>query len=409
VRLSHGTVLAGRCDWWRAAAHPCPESAALSPFDRDAAPGHRSVGRVIKARMLAVLAAALAFAPAAPAAADHTPLIVGGTAAPAGAWPSIAFLEGRFEDPDGNRHLYHCTGSVVAPAWIITAAHCAFGNPGQPPDSMDVTLGVTDYTDPSRQVIAVDRFVPDPSYDSNRDVNDIALVHLVHPTALPGMRLATTDEATAGRYISDPTVPNAAGWGAIDQDGDTFTTELQQAYLQIHSTSECEQLIPGFDDATQTCAGTIDRTAVCFGDSGGPLVKLDAATRQPVLWGITSSRPEFDDGTAPCSPSIPAQFTWIPAFTQFIQSTLTGTPNPAPTDEANAVSESITPSSCRRARTALARARKTERTALQRLRTARRHHMGRTPRRRIARRYYAAHSRTRRAAATVRRACRPAA
>jgi secreted trypsin-like serine protease len=367
---------------------------------------------VIKARTLAVVVAALALAPAAPAAAaDHTPLIVGGTAAPAGAWPSIAFLAGRFEDPDGNRHVFHCTGSVIAPTWIVTAAHCAFGNPGKPPDSMDVTLGVTDYTDPSRQVIAVDRFVPDPAYDSKNDLNDIALLHLEQPTALPAMRLATNDQAAAGRYVSDPTVPNAAGWGAIDQEGDTFTTELQQAYLQIHSTTDCHRLIPGFDDATQTCAGTIDRTGVCFGDSGGPLVKLDGATRQPVLWGVTSSRPEFDDGTPPCSPSVPAQFTWIPAFADFISNTLTATPNPARTDDANnqAVSEPITRPGCRRARTALARARNTERTALRRLRAARRHHLRRAQHRRIARRYHTAHSRTRRAATTVRRACRPAA
>jgi secreted trypsin-like serine protease len=367
---------------------------------------------VIRARTLAVLAAALALAPAAPAAAaGHTPLIVGGTAAPAGAWPSIAFLSGRFDDPDGNHHVFHCTGSLIAPTWIVTAAHCTFGNPGHPPDSMDATLGVTDYTDPSGQVIAVDRFVPDPAYDSKHDLNDIALVHLKRPTSLPAMRLATNDQSAAGRYVSDPTVPNAAGWGAIDQDGTTFTTDLQQAYLQIHSTADCDQLIPGFDDATQTCAGTIDRTGVCFGDSGGPLVKLDAATRQPVLWGVTSSRPEFDDGTAPCSPSVPAQFTWVPAFADFIGNTLTATPNPAATDDANnrAVSEPITRSGCRRARTALARAHKAERTALRRLRAARGHHMRPAQHRRIARRYHTAHSRTRRAATTVRRVCRPAA
>jgi secreted trypsin-like serine protease len=276
------------------------------------------------------MAAALALAPAAPAAAAvHTPLIVGGTAAPAGAWPSIAFLSGRFDDADGNHHVYHCTGSVVAPAWIVTAAHCAFGNPGKPPDSMDATLGVSDYTDPSRQVIAVDRFVPNPSYDPDHDVNDIALVHLKQAISVPPMRLATSSESAAGHYTTDPAVPNAAGWGAIDEDGSTFTTDLQHAYLQIHSASDCDELIPGFDNATQTCAGTTDRAGACFGDSGGPLVKLDAAAHEPVLWGVTSSRPEFDDGTAPCSPSVPAQFTWIPAFADFIHDTLAGRPNPA--------------------------------------------------------------------------------
>ena len=361
---------------------------------------------MIGARTLAVLVAVLAFAPVAPTPAGAKPLIVGGTAAPAGAWPSIAFLAGHYGDPEGNQHVYHCTGSVVAPEWIVTAAHCAFGNPGQPPDSLDATVGVTDYTDPSGQVIAVDRFVPDPSYDSQKDVNDVALLHLTQPASVPAMRLATSDESAAGRYRSDPGVPNAAGWGAVDEQGSEFTTALQQAYLQIQSTSECNEQIPGFDAGTQTCAGTTDRAGVCFGDSGGPLVKFDAATHEPVLWGVTSARPEFDDGQAPCAPSVPAQFTWIPAFTDFIQSTLATTPTSVNDASDHVVSDSATAlAACSRARTALAAARKTERTALRRLRAARRHQTGRAPRRRLARRYRSAHSRTRRAAATVHRAC----
>jgi secreted trypsin-like serine protease len=293
---------------------------------------------VIGTRTLALLAAAVAFAPIAPtapaAAAGSTPLIVGGTAAPAGAWPSIAFLAGRFDDPAGRHHVFHCTGSVVAPEWIVTAAHCAFGNPGEPPASMDATLGVADYTDPSRQVIAVDRFVPDPSYETEHDVDDVALLHLKQPTSVPAMRLATKDESGAGRYVSDPDLPNAAGWGAIDEEGGRFTPVLQQAYLKIRSAADCRERIPGFEADTQACAGTGGRAGVCFGDSGGPLVMFDASTHQPVLWGVTSSRPEADGDEAPCSVSVPAEFTWIPAFADFIQSTLATAPDGAPTPPA---------------------------------------------------------------------------
>jgi secreted trypsin-like serine protease len=359
-----------------------------------------------------MVAAALAFAPAAPAAsADRTPLIVGGTAAPAGAWPSIAFLQGHFDDPDGQAHAFDCTGSVVAPQWIVTAAHCAFGNPGEPPDSMDAILGVTDYTDPNRQVVAVDRFVPNPSYDAESAGNDVALLHLGQATSAPPMRLATTDESTAGRYVSTPAVPNAAGWGAIDEAGTEFTTLLQQAYLEIGSAARCDALVSGFDAATQTCAGTTGRAGACFGDSGGPLVEFDAVTHQPVLWGVTSSRPEEGGDGAPCSLSEPTVFTWIPAFGDFIQSTLATAPTAAPSPVLAAGSTPqtrATPTArCRRARTALTVARKAERTLLRRVRAARRHRTSGTARRRASRRYHAAHSRRVRAAATVRRACGP--
>ena len=292
-----------------------------------------SVGGVTRNWKLAALAAVLVCTQAAPAAAHGThatPLLVGGSTAPAQAWPSIAFLKGRYTDGGGTAHEYACTGSVVAPTWIVTAAHCAFGNPQQPPDSMDAVLGVSNYTDPSRQVIAVDQFVPNPSYDAEHVVNDVALLHLEQPTSAPAMALATSATSDAGGYRSDADVPNAAGWGATDEAGTQFTPDLQQAYLQIRSSDECGSLMAGFEPGTQTCAGTAGRATACFGDSGGPLVMTDVATGRPALWGVTSYRPAAATGDQPCSLASPTVFTLIPAFGDFIQSTLSRDVTPAP-------------------------------------------------------------------------------
>src|SRR3954452_22172626 len=100
-------------------------------------------------RILGALAATLLLA--APAAAK--PQIVGGSAAPAGSWPSTVFLYGTFQgQPD------RCPGSVVAPEWIVTAAHCAYGAPGQFAASMTAILNTKDYTDrTTREVIGIDR------------------------------------------------------------------------------------------------------------------------------------------------------------------------------------------------------------------------------------------------------------
>ena len=81
---------------------------------------------MIGRRTLGALAAILVLAT--PAAAR--PDIVGGYAAPAGTWPSTVFLYGTFQDQP-----YGCTGSVVAPEWVVTAAHCAYGERGRFADS----------------------------------------------------------------------------------------------------------------------------------------------------------------------------------------------------------------------------------------------------------------------------------
>jgi secreted trypsin-like serine protease len=359
-------------------------------------------------RRLGVLAAAAGCAAvaAAPAAAVGThAAIVGGSAAPAGAWPSIAYLRGEYHDRKGHEHEFACTGSVVAPRWIVTAAHCTFGSGRKPPERMVATLGVTDYTDPAGERIAVDRFVPDPSYDDESLVGDAGLLHLAHPTSRPPMPLATKTAVDAGRYVSPAGVPNAAGWGAVDEEGTELTPQLQQAYLQVQTADKCSSLISDFDPATQTCAGTSGASGACLGDSGGPLVETDRSTGRPALWGVTSYGPQNTVDLAPCSVDMPAVYTWIPAYAGFIQSTIAKADSaPVPASPTGAPT-----TACIKAQDAVRAARRRERTARRRLHAAHRHGTGAAAQRRTKlarRRYKRTEARRRRAVATAARRCR---
>ena len=260
----------------------------------------------------------------------------------------------------------------------------------------------------------------DPSYDATHVRNDVALLHLSQPTSAPAMRLATAAESDAGDYQSQAGVPNAAGWGATDESATQFTPDLQQAYVQIHSPAECGQQVAGFDATTQTCAGTPGQATACFGDSGGPLVETDASSGQAVLWGVTSYRASAVNGQAPCALSgPPVVYTWIPGFTDFIQSTLNGDVPAGPAAAAPGqpavatppAADVPTPSDSRRcasARRTLATARKTERRRVRQLRASRRARASRVLRGRKSQRqhrYHVARARRILAAAKVRRVC----
>ena len=304
--------------------------------------------RVATRALLAALLLTLALVPSAVGSPPQaTSSIVGGRDADIADWPSIAFLVA-FWNTDSDPELEAaatCTGTVIAPEWVISAAHCAFRPDDQPIEALATMTGVSDVNQDG-EIIFADGLVVHPAWDPGFLVGDALLIHLESASGAPPQAVAHPD----GEYSSPPGVFNAAGWGLTDEQGTMETAVLKEAWLEIHDDDFCDDFATHIE--SQTCAGTLNTAGACKGDSGGPLLVFDDAD-QPVLYGLTSYGPQIGLGLPVCSLQAPAVFSWVPAFTTFICDWIdpcpvvapTPTPTPTPTPSPSGGTTTVVPPS----------------------------------------------------------------
>jgi trypsin len=222
--------------------------------------------------------------------------IVGGHDAAAGAYPSIAEV-----------HLgksFLCTGTLVAPDWVLTAGHCgsitgaAIATPvAFPPALIDVYVGSNK---PGQgEKVTVDQAIVSPDYLAT-DGYDVTLLHLASPSAnAPTQVVGASERAAWAAGTSEAIV----GWGATSEGGDTPDT-LQEARVPIVTDADCATAYSSFDPATMVCAGFPQGGVdTCQGDSGGPMYGTTASGARRVV-GATS----FGEGCArPNKPGVYAR------------------------------------------------------------------------------------------------------
>ncbi|MEN9229576.1 MAG: trypsin-like serine protease [Thermostichus sp. DG02_5_bins_236] len=253
--------------------------------------------------------------------------IVGGSNAPAGAFPWMVALVLAGE-PDPFQGQF-CGGSLITPEWVITAAHCFFNGQGQQvvnPQNLDLLLGTNRLEVGAGQRIRAAQIVVNPSYNPQlREPggNDIALVRLSQPVASPTLPLLQPNQTTLTAPGTSATI---LGWGATqprtaDQEPSGFARDLQQATVPIVSNTECNVPYNGIILDSMLCAGFpqggVDS---CQADSGGPLVVPSG--NGLALAGITS----FGIGCA--LPNFFGVYTRVSSFTGFVQSVIGSTPTP---------------------------------------------------------------------------------
>ncbi len=236
--------------------------------------------------LCALLAAGL------PARAGLTPLVVGGE----DAGPEFPWMAAVLEERDGEL-FQTCGASLLAPHWLITAAHCVDELSDAGP--LEVMLDQPRLSDGEDDRHDISDFFIHPDFNSSTLDSDIALLRLAEPVSLDTVSIP--DAAMQRNEVEITTSDNLEllGWGETGPDSGG-SDELQHVRLDWIDNQSCNQKWGG-NTVTENmiCAWEPDPPEdeeygqdACAGDSGGPLF----ITRSGYPW-ITGA---VSAGTADC-------------------------------------------------------------------------------------------------------------
>ena len=214
----------------------------------------------------------------------------------------------------------YCTGTLVAPTWVVTAAHCIWNNSvgGVDPYVTQVKVSTTSgYAGTSGATSVIRSVIPHPNYTSWRSGYDLALLKVDDVFGGKFVALASLEEIKS--YGDTYSSVIASGFGLTSENGSVSKIALEVS-LTMRPQNVCASSLPNSllsISSSIICVTGDSSHATSSGDSGGPLFLNTAIGRK--LAGATSF------GDTPCSSSR-TYYTNVVAFSSFLVSYGIGAP-----------------------------------------------------------------------------------